>query len=365
MSPGWAGACRLSLVADNRQDFADFAPYVPATSDRGTIAFQATMRGGDSRVFIHDGRAVQPLHISGDSSPGPVASHPDLTDAGDCSFYASEGTGSAAWLVRGDRAQRLALGAGPAGPTMNAQAAVAFRADGSAACPGDGRGGSGLYLAQGGLVRRVAHTSDGFVAFYGLPVVNAAGAVVFRADRSDRSSGIFVWQDGRTRPVADSGDRFSTFGYFPTMNDAGTIVFVASLRDGGSAVFLDHDGVVSEVFRSGDAFETIRGALLDGVGRIVCFATPRGRSLSVLSGPDPDRDVLLALGTPISPRLLDEAAGAALGIGPGGGDAAALDDLALNPVSINEAGQFTVRVRLRDGRQAILRAVRVGASGPT
>jgi hypothetical protein len=88
------------------------------------------------------------------------------------------------------------------------------------------------------------------------------------------------------------------------------------------------------------AFETFRGALISGTGAVVYIATPRGESLGLFAGSDPNRDRILALGD----ALLDSS----------------VADFAANPVSVNAAGQIAVRTTLADGRQLILRADPVG-----
>jgi len=69
---------------------------------------------------------------------------------------------------------------------------------------------------------------------------------------------------------------------------------------------------------------------------VVHIATPRGGSLGLFAGPDPEADRILALGDPLLGSTVAE--------------------LASNPVSVNAAGQVAVRARLTDGRQLILRA---------
>ncbi|MCC6677322.1 MAG: hypothetical protein IT436_09270 [Phycisphaerales bacterium] len=54
------------------------------------------------------------------------------------------------------------------------------------------------------------------------------------------------------------------------------------------------------------------------------------------TGPDPARDLLLEIGGPLLGSTITE--------------------FALNPVSINSAGRLAIRLRLADGRQAIVRA---------
>src|SRR5262249_4310803 len=84
------------------------------------------------------------------------------------------------------------------------------------------------------------------------------------------------------------------------------------------------------------AFEGFRGALVNRAGLVAFSATPRGGRLGVYAGADPVADRIIALGDP----LLGSVVAA----------------FALNPVSVNEAGQLAVRVSLADGGQAIVRA---------
>src|SRR5690606_11011916 len=71
-------------------------------------------------------------------------------------------------------------------------------------------------------------------------------------------------------------------------------------------------------------------------GRVIFYATPRGGRLGIYAGPEPAADRVLAVGEPL------------LG--------SAVTGFALNPVSINGAGQLAVRVQPADGPQAVLRA---------
>ncbi len=69
---------------------------------------------------------------------------------------------------------------------------------------------------------------------------------------------------------------------------------------------------------------------------MVRIATPRGGSLGLFAGPEPEADRILAVGDPLF--------------------GSTVADLASNPVSVNAAGQVAVRARLADGRQLVLRA---------
>jgi hypothetical protein len=46
------GMFALAPVADTGDRFANFAPYVPSIELRGRVAFQASLRGGGSGVFL-------------------------------------------------------------------------------------------------------------------------------------------------------------------------------------------------------------------------------------------------------------------------------------------------------------------------
>ncbi len=83
-------------------------------------------------------------------------------------------------------------------------------------------------------------------------------------------------------------------------------------------------------------FASFRGVLLNKKGTIVFYATPRGGELGVFTGPDPQSDRLIAIGAPLF--------------------GSTVVDFALNPVSINDAGQIAIRVKLADERQFVLRA---------
>jgi len=114
------------------------------------------------------------------------------------------------------------------------------------------------------------------------------------------------------------------------------VAFAATLRAGGAGIFTDDDGRIRLITESDGAFDAFRGALVTGGGAVVMLATPRGGSLGLFDGPDPDADRILALGDP----LFDSA----------------VEDLAANPVSVNASGQVAIRASLADGRQVILRA---------
>ena len=322
-----------TVIATTGEQFSDFAPYVASVNDAGTVAFQAALWGGDTGVFTGSGSAV--AEAAGPSFLAGVTSHPDLNAAGATSFYGElRGGGQGVFLLRDGRLQTIAdtsgpfFSIGPLGPTMNEAGAVAFRADRTRAV-------SGIFAGDGATVFTVADTEGPWSQFHGLPVINRAGTVVFRADRKDGVQGIYSGRGESIAIVAETGDIFETLAPFPSVNDQGTVAFAATLRVGGAGIFTADEGRITRVDTEG-AFEVCRGALINSAGAVVCIATPRGRSLGLFAGPDPEADRILAVGDPLLGSTVTE--------------------LASNPVSVNAAGQVAIRVRLTDGRQLILRA---------
>jgi hypothetical protein len=324
---------RLTVIATTGDRFSGFAPYVASVNDAGTVAFQAALCGGGSGVFTGEGGEVE--EVVGPSVVGRVWSHPDLNNAGELSFYGDLLDGRQAVFLLRDGHQAIAdthgpfVSIGPFGPTMNEAGAVAFRADGAP-------GVSGIYAADGTAVTKIAETDGPWSGFHGLPVMTGEGAVVFRADRKDGVQGIYTGRGGSVEPVAETGDRFESFGRFPSADEQGTVAFAATFRGGGEAIFTAEGGRATPIGETGEAFESYRGALITNTGGVVRVATPRGGSLGLFSGPDPEADRILAGGDPLLGSTVSE--------------------LGANPVSVNSAGQVAISATLVDGRQAILRA---------
>jgi hypothetical protein len=322
-----------TVIASTGERFSDFVPYVASVNDAGTVAFQAALQGGGTGVFTGNGGAI--AEAAEPALLAAVTSHPDLNGAGATSFYGElPGGGQAVFLLRDGRLQTIAdtRGAfssiGPLGPTMNEAGTVAFRADRTA-------GVSGIFAGDVAAVATVADTEGWWSGFHGLPVINEGGTVVFRADQKDGVQGIYAGRGESVRTVAETGDLFETLAPFPSVNDRGTVAFAATLRAGGAGIFTDDEGRITRIDTEG-VFESCRGALISSGGMVVCVATPRGGSLGLFAGPDPEADRILAVGDPLLGSTVGE--------------------LASNPVSVNAVGQVAIRAGLADGRQVVLRA---------
>ena len=310
--------------------YRDFTPYVASMNDNGVVAFQAALSDGASGVFIGRGGAIEAI-LGVDGPCAAAVSHPDIDRNSSLCFYGSLPSGDpAVFFVRADRVAAIARTRGPLGPTMNDEGVVAFRVD-------QDSGVSAICTARvGGPINIIADTSDRFEAFHGLPVINSRGSVAFRADLRAGGQMIGASDGAGCTTLVTTGDGFAALGNFPDMNDAGAVAFAATLPSGKTGIFLATGSAVLPVIDSRGPFESLRSALVNNEGTIVFAATPRGGRLGVFCGPDPVTDRIIEIGVPLF--------------------GSAVADFALNPVSMNNAGQLAIRVALADGRQAIVRA---------
>lgn len=325
---------KLMVIAGNSGPFSDFGPYVPSINDRGAVAFFATRRGGATGVFCGDGGPIHTLH-----QKATYRSHPDINEDGTLCVYADLADASQVVLLGRPGAAPEVIthegipSIGPLGPTMNNAGAIAFRATSAA-------GRAGVYVAAGGALTRVAEAGDRFASFDGLPVLFDDGSVVFRANHVDGTQAIHRRSsDGTMTCLVQTGDDLTELGRFPSGNGLGEIVFSATRPDGSSAIFTTRAGQTAPtpVVESAKSFESFRGALIDDEDRIVFYAVPASGELAVYALDEPGAAPQRIIG------LRDE-----FGTCP-------LTDLALNPVSLNNAGQIAVRLKLADGRQFIAR----------
>jgi len=318
--------CRfeLKVIAETGNVFRDFAPYVPAISERGAIVFQARLEGDATGVF--SGVGGIPVELAASSgSLAEILSHPDIDGAGNICFYGELADVGQRLFLNGDPVVAEAYAsAGPLGPTMNESGAIAFRGMSPEGHPG-------VFLYRAGEVTPLADTRGDIAAFHGLPVLTGDGTVVFRADRSDGGQTIYACRGGELAEVAESGREFSGFEYFPSSSDNGTIVFVATLAEGGSGVFATVEGGIKKLVASDGLFESIRGAMINDAGTLVYYATPLGGRLGI---------------------YCDSARIAGIGDSFFGSTIA---EFALNPVSFNNRGEIAVRIKLEDTRQMIVR----------
>lgn len=314
---------RFTVIADNAGSIASFGPYVPAMDATGRVAFTVALRGGGSAVLAGDGGALTTLAASS-AELVEIVSHPVLNARGAFTFYARRSSGGTVAMLGGPEGLRaLVPDAGPLGPTMNGAGLVALRTQG-------GAGQEAVWLADGESCRLVADTSRQILGFQGLPVATARGWALVRADLRTGGQALLLGQGGSLMTVADTGGELVEIGRFPSINADGVVAFVGRGRDGREGIFTAAEGEVERHADSEGPFESFRGALIDDAERLVFYATPRGGTLGVYAR----GQRLFGLG--------DTRFGAPV------------VDFALNPVSLNGAGQLATRLKLADGRELIV-----------
>jgi hypothetical protein len=340
----------LVPIASTDDRFLDFAPYVASINQDGIVAFQAGLAGGASGVFFGSGGGIGTVLESTGSPVARVISHPAINRQMQISFYGENAAGeSGLWLFEGGQLSNLTacnpdlVEIGPLGPTMNEAGQVALRARSR-------DGAHGVYLAARAGVRQLARSGadhSEYSEFHGLPVVNNAGAVLFRADRVDGRAGLYRADAAQVAPhdatqvtaLLETGAGFVSLAPFPMMNDAGAVLFGATAQTGQAGIFCLARGQVSTLVDTAAGFESVRGALINPGGMVVFYATPVGGQLGVYHQPQGRAgrvERILGIGDTLF--------------------GAQIQGFALNPVSVNDAGQIALRIALDNGMQWIVRA---------
>jgi hypothetical protein len=317
----------LVVVARTGTEFERFDPYVPAMAEDGRVAFQAMLSSGGSGVFVgspEGGEAACVLRLP--AGEGRVVSHPDVDGPAACCYVEEPSGDTALWLVRGGDVRRVAGACGPLGPTM-AGGHVAYRA---------GAGGDpGVFVSDGTRVVEVDRVGGNVAGFEGLPVVTPTGAVAYRVNIEGGGHEIRLYEQGRICTIAATGPGFASLGRFPMINARHEVVFAATTPDGRDGLFVWRDGRAAQAAEAGDAFESTRGGLIGDDGTLYLIATPRGGGLGVFADAAA-REPIIQVGMPLLGSHVTE--------------------LALNPVSVNAAGQVAIRIALADGRGVIARS---------
>src|SRR5437867_9883420 len=263
-------------------------PVVAPVNSHGHVAFFATiLRGRTSEGYFRaTGRRIDTIAAQGDAAPGggtfsgfgrhPI---PALNEAGDVAFEAAVSGGKTVegiFATTGRRLRAVAVvgGAAPGiasgtfanldAPALNDRGDVAFLATVR-------RGREtveAIYLSSGATLSKIVAQGDpapagGAFAGFGVPALNAAGAVAFAAVVEGRAvpGGVFVASAGRIRMLVGAGDEtpiggiFAKFSERVALNGAGAVAFTAALKEApiAQAVFVVEGGRPRKVVAIGDA----------------------------------------------------------------------------------------------------------------
>lgn len=320
----------LTLIAASGGCFAGFSPYVPAIDDEGVVAFQAELRAGGSGVYTGVGEDPVALVEPGGGVISRVCSHPDRSRTGAVCFYGIDRQGvPGVFVTRGGVTERIAPNHGTLGPTINDAGTAAFRTSGA-------HGMEAVHCHRAGRTSQLASVGERYSEFRGLPVVGRGGSVLIRALLRSGAESIELVGGSGSRTIAETGATYASLGNFPCLNARGDVAFVGTHRGPGEGAFVTSADRTWPVALAGEDFESFRGVLIHDRGPIALIATPRRGSLGVYCL------------EPGGPRLL-------LQIGSSC-DGTRVAEFALNPVSVNNRGQLSLRLGLEDGRGLIVRS---------
>src|SRR5262249_46986426 len=337
---------------DTTRGFDDFSPYVASLNSEGTVAFQASLKGGGSGIFTGTGGRITTIADTLGSPFSRFYSHPAINSNGELSFYAElkEG-GQGVYRTRGD-GQFTTIAdtisgplshVGPYGPTMNEAGVVAFRAD---LVSGD----KGLFTGDGQKVTVIADTHGDFRGFQGLPVVNNEGTVAFKAYLAGGRQGIYTGNGEGLTAIADTSGPFAGFCNFPGLNDEGMVACSVLMKSGWQNVFTikeQHLVTIIAAAVGGSYVDFLNSVypsttIINNAGTVVFEGRLRDGTLGLFAGPDPVADRVIAVGDPF--------------LGP------TVASFILSPVPLNSRDQLAIRVELANGIQVIVRADPVGDS---
>src|SRR5438034_8995715 len=263
--------------------------------------------GSSSASWSPASRRLRAVAVVGGAAPGIASGTfanldaPALNDRGDVAFLATVRRGretveaiylsSSATLskivAQGDPAPAGGAFAGFGVPALNAAGAVAFAAvvEGRAV-PG------GVFVASAGRVRMLVGAGDEtpiggiFAKFSERVALNGAGAVAFTAALKEApiAQAVFVVEGGRPRKVVAIGDAapgggvFSHFGLWPALSAGGAVGFTASVDRGVAevAAFVSTATDLARIAAVGDA--------LPGGGTLSSFGLYPALALSPSGG---------------------------------------------------------------------------------
>ena len=329
----------------------------PALNDAGTVAFGATLAAGGNGIFTGSGGAITTIAQSGPTFTNVLGSAPSINADGTVAFEAQLAGGSGLFTGSGGAVATVVDNSGFFGasftffgrPSLNDVGSVAFSAQltnddegiyfkspillipisiASVVEPGEADHaslngvGAVAYLESAPLpvpsasIRRldaggtttIASGSPALPVTFGtlgMPSLNDAGTVAFRASLGAGGSGIFTGSGGATTAIADSTGPFTTFDT-PSLDSAGKVAFWAELDAGGSGIFLGPNPVADKVIRTGDplagstvtALDFFLEGLNDG-GSLAFWASLADGRTGVFRAdlvPEPSSAALLACG---------------------------------------------------------------------
>jgi hypothetical protein len=225
-------------------------------NNAGSVVFEAVLGGPSSSavgLFVGDGNSLK--KVAEHCCAGFVGNEPSINNSGSVAYALSQGSliQRAIKLVKGTNTEVILDDSGPfdffAPPIVNEAGAVVFRGN-----LDDNR--VGISVTDGKKTFPIALFDDTFQYAGGNSSysINSSGRVIFIA-RSGGSSGIYVGDGSSLKQIANTNGAYSLFpvGTFhnisPAINNRGNVAFTAQLRDGQTGIFTGPDSVNDKVIR--------------------------------------------------------------------------------------------------------------------
>jgi hypothetical protein len=295
-------------VVDSTQGYSGFSQF-PAINARGSVAFAAFQDDGSQGVFQWDRRQFKTIASTTGTNFAFFTDDVVINSAGLVGFRATFKTGGrAAGIFTSDgvstktiinTAEQGLPGPGLGSPSINASGTVAFQAARNFFRSGV------IFTGDGSTLTPVLDSLNSNFGSFGNVAINAAGEIVFRGVRPDRSEGVFLFNPNQETEEGGSADpghvidvtdsNFFQFGD-PVINDAGIVadfggvaagaaVFTGNAkgttaRNDPSTSFLEHPSINN---RGAVAFSAIA---LDGTQSIFAELTGGASPVTVLQSGD-------------------------------------------------------------------------------
>lgn len=315
-----------------------------AINDRGQVAFVAVLKSGGEAIYrtegdgrlttiAQTGALIRDFYLSpfmDDSST--VSFGADLTD-GRQAIFTGRG-GDLTRIADTEPASLFSSIPNPA-PRIDARGEVYFRATLRS-------GGTGFFAGDGGPTSALYVTGGEFSAFPSSLAHQVHGQFgSFRATLTGGPEGVFKGDGVVTETLVTAGGPYRDF-FGAEINDPGTVAISADLTAGGQVLLEARNGALTPFVDTTGAYRQILGAgqvSINNGGEIVFGATLNTGGRGFFDGPDPVADKIIAVGDQLS-----------------GSTVVGFPQNAMNPRSLNDAGQFLFRASLADGRTILVRA---------
>jgi hypothetical protein len=325
----------------------------PAINGTGTVAFEALTQTGIEGIFIGNGGTLMTVATNGPGSPfaffGPgMFAGPAINEEAAVAFRANLSIGGQGIFVgQGGSVTTIAETSGPPsgfqGVAINNSGTVGFGFESIPGTPGNAR----IVTARDGVFVTIAEASG----LFGGVSLNDRGVVAFLTNPILPGSGLFTGSGGALTTIASTSVQGPFFQITePSINLGGIVAFQADLTSGGvlggTGIFAGNGGPIMTIADDSGPYAFFSGPSINAHGEVAFRTVLDTGSVGIFTGPDPLLDRVITMGDLLfgsEVRTLDF----------GGGQA------------LNDIGQVAFRATLADGRTVVARADPVAVPEPS